>query len=159
MNLNERKKRLTAMLVKKGILRVNYEIDEKLFYLRRLVAKDFVAGIETNPRLLGPAIVLLVCHPKVMENLEELPVDVAETVIALRKGQKEGPDCRYEKYKALYQLCQHSSDGRVKGVNKKIRKNYRIDPSVEKKIQKLLESGKFQNETEIIEKAILSFAS
>jgi len=159
MNSKLHEQRLVAVLVKKEIININYEIDEKFFHLKHITTLDIVKGIDENPRLLAPAIVLLVHYPRIINQFALLPEDIVETVVQLRKGNKQGSDCRYEKYSKLFQLCQFSSDKRVKGVNKKVRKNYRLDPEIEAKLQKLLETGKFLNETEIIEKAIESFAS
>lgn len=124
----------------------------------QLRLNDIVKGIEENPRLLAPTIVMLVQHPAIFKKIEKLPEDIYITVMALRAGMKAGKDCRYESYDKLYKLCAFSSDGRVKGVNKKVRKNYRLKQETVEKIERLLKNRTFNSETEIIEKAIENLA-
>lgn len=146
----KKEEKLKLILLKKKIILTNREFDNTLI-VKNLSAKEILAGIKANPRLLGPAIVLLVQHKKVLEELNDLPKYIIDTVLHLRRGDLNGPDCRYEKYEKLYQLCEISSDGRVKGVHKKIRKNFRFNSKTIERLHRTMKKNNLKTETEAIE--------
>lgn len=145
--------RLRCELIHKGAIKTNRPDKYKDIRVK-LTLKDIVCGIEQNPRLLGPTIVMLVQHPATFKRIDKLPKDIQDTITNLKKGNETGPDCRYEEYHKLYALCAHSSDLRVKGVNKKIRKNFRLTKQTLKLLEDAVKRGQFRSETEAIEQAI-----
>jgi hypothetical protein len=119
---------------------------------------DLEAALEDNPRLLAPLIVLLTQHPIFLKKFIEIPQDILETVKALRKGDLNGPDCRYENFKKLVKLCNIRNDGRVKATTeRKIRKEWRLAPDVIEKIEAQVKKGKFKTGTELIETLVRNF--
>lgn len=115
---------------------------------------DIENALEYEPRYLAPLVVLLVQHPKYLKQFKKIPNDILDTVAKIRAGKKEGDDCRYETFKNLLNLCGIIRDGRVKGPNMKVRKQYRFDQAVANKLDKLMATGAFKNETQLIEKLI-----
>lgn len=152
-NSNRSLDKLKHTLIKKKIITSNRPIPE-ISEGEYLCARDLVVSINENPRMLAPSIVLLVNYPSIIDDEIELPEDIMNTVKSLRKCRKVGPDCRYESYRNLYQLCEFSPDGRVRGVNKKIRKNIRLSGDVQEIIDELVADGSYSSETEVIEESI-----
>jgi len=120
---------------------------------------DLEAALKDNPRLLlAPLIVLLTQHPIFLKKFTRIPLDILQTVKALRKGHLTGPDCRYESFKKLVKLCNIRNDGRVKATTeRKIRKEWRLAPDVIEKIEAQIEKGKFKTGTDFIEALVRNF--
>jgi len=119
---------------------------------------DLEAALKENPRFLAPLVVLLTQHPIFLKKFREIPLDILETVKALRKGKPIGPDCRYENFKKLIKLCNIRNDGRVKATTeRKVRKEWRLAPDVIEKIEAKVRKGKFSTGTEFIEALVRGF--
>ena len=145
--------RLAYVLIKFGAMGTNRP---KKYEAATVIVEtiDLENALDYEPRYLAPLIVLLVQHPKFLTQFKNIPEDIYNTVAKIRAGNKLGEDCRYEAFKNLVSLCGIIKDGRVKGPNKKVRKQYRFDQAIAKKLDELMASGGFDNETQLIEKLI-----
>lgn len=148
---------LTYLLVKYGAMVTNRR--EKYAKGHVIPAQvELEAALEDNPRLLAPLIVLFTQHPVFLKKFTEIPLDILETVKALRKGKSTGPDCRYESFKKLIKLCNIRNDGRVKATTeRKVRKEWRLAPDVIEKIEAQVKIGRFNTGTEFIEALVRDF--
>lgn len=145
--------RLAYLLIKYGAMGTNRP---KKYEGATVLVKtvDIENALDHEPRYLAPLIVLLVQHPKFLTQFKKIPEDIADTVAKIRAGKKEGNDCRYENFRNLVNLCGIIRDGRVKGPNKKVRKQYRFDQAIIEKLDKLMTTGAFESETQLIERLI-----
>lgn len=147
---------LKANLIQKKILLTNRaDKYNDLKVPKQMFAGDILKACKTEPRLMDSAIVLMVQHPSFILDMENLPKALIGIIENLRKGREIGEDYKGIRYKKLFALCSVSSDGRVRGSSKKKPKQFRLSGEVIEKLSKLVESGEYCSETEVIERAVL----
>ncbi len=143
-----------TFLTRKGLLKTNQIFN---VHLPRLDANDAVwAGVHVEPRILEVLPAAILHFPKAFTGLKKLPKTLIEIIYLIQDDAKEGPgfhgiEFNKMKFWANIQL----KDKRTKpNKEKRQTKTFRLRPELLKKLEQLVDSGRFPSQTHALEVAL-----
>ncbi len=148
-------KKTMAFLKGKGLLNTNLPIAGKTGM--KLEIKDAIwAGLNVEPRIIEVLPTAVLHYQKSFRDFEQMPENLRVVIKALRAGEHAGPEFEgvaFEKLKvwAYTQL----KDKRTKPLNeKKHLKAFKLTRTLIEKLEELVASGRYKDQTSALEAAI-----
>ncbi len=148
-------KKTIALLTAKGLLQTNQDIPARTG--TKLDLKDALwAGRNVEPRILEVLPAAILHYRANFLSLENIPNELNEVLQAIRNNLEHGPNFEGIEYLKMKNWANLPlKDKRTKPVNEhRQKKTYRLPLKTLKKLQELITSGKFKDQTSAIEAAI-----
>ncbi len=144
-----------AVLKAKGLLETNLPI-VPLPRLRLDINDVIWAGKNVEPRIIEVLPAAILHFPKNFVGLNDAPEEIREIIKRIKDGEEDGLDFAGIEYKKMkYWASMILKDKRTRPTNQKRRsKMFRLRPESLMKLNQLVESKRFRNQTEAIEAAI-----
>lgn len=143
-----------TLLTRKGLLKANQKFK---LYRPRININDAVwAGLNVEPRIIEVLPAAILHFPKAFTGIKTLPKDLTRILNLIRENAEEGPafygtDFKKMKFWANTPL----RDKRTKPTREKRQtKTFRLKPFVIEKMNKLVSSGKYKSQSQVLEAAL-----
>jgi hypothetical protein len=143
-----------TFLTRKGLLKTNQNFD---VHRPRIDANDAVwAGVHVEPRIIEVLPAAILHFPKTFTGLDALPKTLIEILYLIQEDATEGPDFHgIEFNKMKFWANIQLKDKRTKpNQEKRQPRTFRLRPEILKKLELLVKSGKYLNQTHALEVAL-----
>lgn len=146
--------RTMALLIRKGLLKANGAFE---LYQPRIDINDAIwAGVHVEPRILEVLPAAILHFPKCFTGLDTLPKEFTEILQLIKEDAETGPDFHGIEFgKMKFWANTQLKDRRTKPtLEKRQTKTFRLRPETLKKLERLVSSGKYLNQTHALEMAL-----